>query len=309
MKQKGETSAHGKKQQWQHPSVLALLENCGAGLCPRKIIRRRATELIDYARRLGWYGPPYDPKILASILGIRVREKNLRAGTDGVLRTDGEDHLEILVRQGLPKTRENFTICHEIAHTLFPDCFEIVRMRKQRGKVENHHLELELLCNLAAAELLMPMEKFSSDVVYHGYSLKRVHPLAERYEASPEAVVRRMIATELEISCAVFFRRMKKPSEEKSRFTTGPETQAQKMRVEYSIPSADFPVYIPKFKSVRDNSCVNQALFSQEVICATEEWRLKNTCSFRVEAQVGPAPKGSRAGDCRVTALIFPNYF
>ncbi|MEJ2430455.1 MAG: ImmA/IrrE family metallo-endopeptidase [Deltaproteobacteria bacterium] len=308
MRPNSQIPAHLKTGRWQHPSVLALLEKCGAGLCPRQIIRKRANELINYARRLGWSGPPYEPRILASILDIRVKEKNLSPGTDGVLRTNGKDQLEILVNQGVPKTRQNFTICHEIAHTVFPDCFELVRMRKQTGKVENHHLELELLCNLAASEMLMPMEKFALDVVYHGYSLKSVYPLAERYEASPEAVVRRMIATELEISCAVFCRMMNKPSEEKSQ--TGDTFSAPKrMRVEYTVPSSDFTCFIPKYKSVPDHSSVNQAALSQGVVSAIEKWGLRSAPSFRVEAQANPSENGSNSEDHRVTALIFPSYF
>ena len=307
MKRKGEIAAHRETGRWQHPSVLALLEKCGEALCPRHIIRNRATGLIDYARRLGWSGPPYDPRILASILGIRVKEKHLRPGTDGALRTDGDGELEILVGQELPKTRQNFTICHEIAHTLFPDCFEFVRMRKQTGKVEKHHLELEVLCNLGASEMLMPMDTFARDVVYHGYSLKSVHPLAERYQASPEAVVRRMIATELEISCAVFFRRMNKPSEEGSR--TGFTCAAPKrMRVEYRVPSADFYCFIPKYKSVPNHSCVNQAVLSQGVISSVENWSLQGAPSFRIEAQANPGHKGGEFEDVRVTALLFPSY-
>jgi Zn-dependent peptidase ImmA (M78 family) len=297
-----------KNRKWRHPSVCALVDTCEGSSPPQQIIRKRALELIEYAKKFGWSGPPYDPRILASILGIGVKEKNLSPGTDGVLRTDGEGQLEILVNQGLPKTRQNFTICHEIAHTVFPDCFEIVRMRKQTGKAENYYLELELLCNLAASEMLMPMDKFARDVVYHGYSLKSVYPLAERYGSSPEAVVRRMIATELEISCAVFFRRMNKPREEKSQ--AGDKSVApRRMRVEYTVPSTDFPCFIPKFKSVPHNSCVNQAVLLQGVVSGVEKWGLRSAPSFRVEAQANPGHNGGEFEDLRVTALIFPSYF
>jgi Zn-dependent peptidase ImmA (M78 family) len=265
-------------------------------------------KLIEYAKKFGWSGPPYDPRILASILGIRVKEKNLSAGTDGVLRANGEDQLEILVNQKLPKTRRNFTICHEIAHTLFPDCFEIVRMRKQTGKVENYHLELELLCNLAASEILMPTDKFARDVVYHGFSLRSVDALAERYGASPEAVTRRMISTELEISCAVFFRRMNKPSEERGQ-AGGESAAPRRMRVEYTVPSSDFPCFIPKYKSVPNHSSVNQAVVSQGVFSAIENWRLRGAPSFRVEAQSNHVPIGINSEDHQVTALVFPCYF
>ncbi len=154
----------------------------------------------------------------------------------------------------------------------------------------------------------MPMDWFARDVVYHGYSVKSVYPLAEKYEASPEAVVRRMIATELEISCAVFFRRMNKPREERSQ-AGGKSTALKRMRVEYTVPSSDFPCFIPKFKSVPDHSCVNQVSLSQGVVSGIEKWGLSSAPSFRVEAQASAATNGSNSQDQRVTALIFPIYF
>ena len=181
-------------------------------------------------------------------------------------------------------------------------------MRKQTGRAENYHLELESLCNLAASEMLMPMERFARDLVYQGYSLKSVPSLAERYGASAEAVVRRMIATELEISCAVFFRRMNKPSEENGQ-TRGKSAAPKRMRVEYTVPSSDFPCFIPKYKSVPHHSCVNTAVLSQSVLSGIEKWGLRSAPSFRVEAQANPGHTGGQLEDHRVTALVFPSYF
>jgi Zn-dependent peptidase ImmA (M78 family) len=298
-----------RERTWRHPSVRALRETFGKDLSPEQTIRRRAEELIRYAHRFGWAGPPYDPRVLASILGIRVKERNLAAGTDGVLHANDRGDLKILVNTRTPPSRQNFTICHEIAHTLFPDFCEIVRMRRQKATLENYHYELEALCNLAASELLMPMDKFARDVVYHGYSLKSVDTLKKQYAASPEAVVRRMVSTELEISCAVLLRRMYKPSEEKPQTARSSAKKAKKLRVEYTLPSLDFHCFIPRFKSVPNHSCINKAPFSRGVLTATEDWSLQNTPRFRIEAWAQPSSNGASREHPRVIAFLFPTYF
>ncbi len=49
-----------------------------------------------------------------------------------------------------------FSIAHEIANTLFPDHIERVRNRRAAVVTRNDDWQLELLCNIAAAEFLMP---------------------------------------------------------------------------------------------------------------------------------------------------------
>ncbi|MBW1982880.1 MAG: ImmA/IrrE family metallo-endopeptidase [Deltaproteobacteria bacterium] len=296
----------GKARTWHHPSVRGLQETHGVLLPPEEIIRRRAAELVAYGRQFSWGGPPYDPRVLASILGIRVRKQNLAAGTDGVLRVDHRGQLEILINRRLWKTRENFTICHEIAHTLFPDCFEIVRLRQRQDRVEPYHWELESLCNLAAAELLMPMDCFARDVVYYGYSLETAAALQRQYGASFEAVVRRLIATELEICCAVFLRYMAKPSEEKPGPGRSNNHSQKKLRVAYAVPSMDFHYFMPRFKSAPSHSCVNRCVRRKEVFCATEDWKLRAAPPFRIEARACEASNGAGHNHHKVAALFFP---
>lgn len=297
-----------KARQWRHPSVLALKEACGGEFPPERIILKRAEEFTRYALGLGWSGPPYNPRVLASLLGMRVREERLGPETHGVLTANGRGELEILVNASSPPSRQNFTICHEIAHTLFPDHFDIVRKRQGAVHPQAGHRELEALCNLAASELLMPMAAFARDVVYHGLSLASVGPLMERYGASAEAVARRMVATQLEICCAVFLKRMHKPSETRRSGEGVAGTPKKKMRVEYSVPSSEFLWFIPSHKSVPAHSCVHRAVLERGVVAATEDWGLRGAPMFRIEAQASLGGGGESTTACRVVSLVFPTY-
>lgn len=60
------------------------LETPGSG-----VRLKRAEEFTRYALGLSWSGPPYNPRVLASLLGMRVREERLGPATDGVLTANG----------------------------------------------------------------------------------------------------------------------------------------------------------------------------------------------------------------------------
>jgi Zn-dependent peptidase ImmA (M78 family) len=63
---------------------------------------------------------------------------------------------------------------------------------------------VEYLCDVGAAELLLPEDAFIADVQRQGFGLRSVMPLRERYAASREAIIRRMIQLDHAASAAVF---------------------------------------------------------------------------------------------------------
>src|ERR1700682_543273 len=107
----------------RHPSVLALLAKYPGERYPKQIIRSLAQERTADARRKRWSGPPFCPKILSSLYGIRCCEADHEIGGEGRILPDPKrpDRPMIEYRSGRMKERERFTIFHEFAHTLFPD--------------------------------------------------------------------------------------------------------------------------------------------------------------------------------------------
>jgi hypothetical protein len=102
--------------------------------------------------------------------------------------------------------RLRFSICHEIVHTIFPDCYEMVRHSQGTGdNLTEADREFERLCDIGAGELLMPQEEFSSDLEKTSFALTDVCALKKKYFASTEATVNRCLGiTELP-RAAVFF--------------------------------------------------------------------------------------------------------
>ncbi|MCI4347408.1 MAG: ImmA/IrrE family metallo-endopeptidase [Thermoplasmata archaeon] len=134
---------------WTNPSVKGLAQNSD----PFETVVARARELVLGAVQEGWEGPPFDPFRLAEVLGIQVvpREDVLDAR---LVSVGSKPQIEFNPNRS--RTRIRFSLAHEIAHTLFPDYLQAVRNRGAHGEARGDEWELELLCNVAASEVLMP---------------------------------------------------------------------------------------------------------------------------------------------------------
>lgn len=119
---------------------------------PPETIRRLARTMVSEAKALSWTDVPFDPELLAELQGIEVgcAEGDIRA--EARLMPLPDRRLRIEYASGAPETRRRFSICHEIAHTFFPDCFEQTQHRRQDQEHDPIHAELEQLCHIGAGE-------------------------------------------------------------------------------------------------------------------------------------------------------------
>ena len=117
------------------------------------LIERKARELVLRARDAGWEGPPFNPLAIAKLLNIPV-EAN--ADVIDARTISNEKGLRIQFNPTRPRERLRFSIAHEIAHALFPDVGDAPRHRGG-DRSDPDDWQLEMLCNLAAAEFVMPM--------------------------------------------------------------------------------------------------------------------------------------------------------
>ncbi|HWF50285.1 MAG TPA: ImmA/IrrE family metallo-endopeptidase [Solirubrobacteraceae bacterium] len=151
-------------------------------------IEHRAREIALNAMEEGWDGPPYDPFELGDILGIEI-----------VARQDLDD-ARLVSSDGVPRiefnpqrrpARVRFSVAHEIGHFLFDDYADRVRYRDLAQRRDDDW-QLEILCNVAAAEFLMPAGAFpmreSEDL-----SLTHLLDHRARFGVSTEALLRRVV--------------------------------------------------------------------------------------------------------------------
>jgi hypothetical protein len=215
-----------------------------------------------------------DMDVLASLRDIARSEEPPVHSPDAELLPDGSGGVTMRVNQDRPETRQRFSIAHEISHTFFPDyatkawCRTDARYR-DRSNPEDY---LEMLCDIAAAELLMPLPWFSNDAATVA-SASGLAGLAAAYRASREAAIRRYAELCPEVVAAVFFIWKLKPTQ---NGTVGREDQtnlfgitpadelreARRLRIEYAIPSPAFLTaghFLPRDKSVDDDGPIYEA--------------------------------------------------
>jgi len=144
-----------RKFNWTNRSVVAFAE----GLDPVLQMEAKARTLVLNAMDEGWSGPPFDPLALAQWLDLRVEARGDIADARMVPSSDSTITLEYNPTR--PRGRLRFSIAHEIAHSLFSDCADEVRNRGASPHSSRDNWQLEVLCNIGAAELLMPLGSFA----------------------------------------------------------------------------------------------------------------------------------------------------
>lgn len=272
-----------------HESIVKLLEEALPGEDAKAIIRRKARKLIASARFL-WKGPPFCPLALADIEGIIVREANGDIRSDGRIYHIG-NQVYIEYAPGQCKERTRFTVGHELAHTLFPDCFKRERRRSKMTKSER---EFENLCHLGASEFLFPVDEFSKDIGAKRPTANDVIVLAKRYEASIDATAHRILDLSGFNMSVVF-----------ANYDPAPGKKTI-LSVKYAISSDDFPYKFHRNLRINTKSIANIAYLEQRPTSSPmEHWRLGNGWGqFRVEAT--PLPKFKAVDASDVAIFLYP---
>ena len=133
----------------------------------------------------GWAGPPYNPIHIANLLDARVEPSFDIADARTIMR-DGRSIIEFNPSQ--VRERVRFSIAHEVAHLLFKDVHDEPRHRG--GTRANDDWQLEMLCNLAAAEFVMPIGSLALDEGL--WSIEQMMVDRRRYDVSAEAYMIRI---------------------------------------------------------------------------------------------------------------------
>lgn len=171
---------------WTNPSVLAFAQ----GQDPVEMMERAAREVALAAMDEGWTGPPFDPLNLAERRGLKIDARGDIPDARLIPTAYGS---VLQYNPTRPRGRLRFSIAHEIAHTLFPDHDEQVRNRLTHDTyARGDNWQLEVLCNIGAAELLMPAGSFS-DWAKETPSIQKVMDLRKQFNVSVEACIIRLV--------------------------------------------------------------------------------------------------------------------
>jgi Zn-dependent peptidase ImmA (M78 family) len=284
------------------------METCPQASDPEDAIRSKAHALIAEGRQVGWEGPPFDPDLLASVRGIKVRGV-MNLEQEALIHLDEQGAVEILWNAERPPTRTRFSIAHEIAHTFFPDCFDVERHRNCTPGRPGTRDAVERLCDIGAAELVMPATEFLGHLEAAGLALAGLDGLRGAYQVSREAVsIRAALLTPYPFA-AVFLSHRIKPTELRAQsqasfsFIEPPQPQ---LRVDFMTTSKSFPGRrLPAHKSIPVESQVwslaNQMDSSAPAVGCTEVWPDVAPMPLHIEASRIP---GATRTEIRIAVLM-----
>lgn len=221
---------------WTNPSVLALAGTKD----PIHVITEKARALILSFIESGGYGPPFDPFDLANYLRVNViPSEEVRDARTTYL--SGKFQVEFNPNRS--QSRVRYSISHELAHILFPDCKEQTRHRATHEEMRNDEWQLEMLCNIGASEFLMPIGSFP-ELQSQSLSVDSLLDLRATFEVSVEALLLRFIKL-TKHQCAIF---------SASRISS----EREQYKIDYSISSLSFPTRIPNGTVLPSNSVVGE---------------------------------------------------
>jgi len=236
---------------WKSKSVRLLLEQHGSD-DPISLIKEITRELVIDALQDGWSGPPYNPIELATKIGIDVYPNESIA--DARIIPVRKDELLIEYNPFQRGSRANFSISHEIGHTLFPDCSEKIRNREE--EIDDENWELEFLCNVAASEILLPYAVFANEANNVELKMDSLLAISNKYGASLEAVFLRFCEV-VERPCAISICTF---------------LDDETLAIDYFKPSSSFTHRLSSKTVIPSNSVAYQCINSGTTSYGQENW-------------------------------------
>jgi O-acetyl-ADP-ribose deacetylase (regulator of RNase III) len=274
-----------KTGRWSHESVSSLAGDRD----PVAVITELARDLVMRAMDAGWSGPPFDPISLArEFLHLDLVANDDVADARTVPLHDG---VRIEFNPNRPRERRRYSVAHEIAHTLFPDCSARIRNRgSHHADPKSHDWQLETLCNIAAAEILMPIGSLPT-ISPSAFTIEALTRARPKFDVSMEAVLIRAVHV-ANFACGMFVA---------SRVESG--VHGGKYRIDYGISSQDWRSPASRGQVLPSESVVGQCTAIGFTSQGDESWSADT--AVRVECVGIPAFPGSAYP--RVAGILIPS--
>lgn len=263
-------SSRERTRVWQSAAARELMRLAANG-DPRTGIVQCARTLLEEAEITTY---PVNLELVGSFQRIHTIE-TVDMQESGRLIPD-RDGFRVQVNRGHSQGKQRFTIAHEIGHTLVP------AYRRAPYAVQDIDTgmfaggqEEEYLCDVAAAELLMPDHLFRSQASALSCSLDTVVTLARQFGASREATARRLVSLNHWPCAVALWHYAHKPSEGAvpHQIVLG-ETEwtppQRKVRVRYASASQSFGHYLHRHLSAPLDGPLMQSYIENRVVYGEE---------------------------------------
>lgn len=261
------------------------------------IVERAKQLVIRLIEDRGHDKPPFLSVEFARLQGIeRIVKEDL--GKTSAILLKLHDGYVIKVNQNHNPARQNFSCAHEIGHLLFSELkleryiqsieyrtFNPQGEQKARAKAREH------LCDVAAAELLMPESVFSKYLSGFGVSINSIERLASVFEVSIQTAAIRIAEASVEPCLALLWQ-------------PWPRSKPKGLRL--AVPrrsSRGKANYMPVHALAKSDSTLYRAYEHDSPIKSRKKFKVDNTAKyFPMES------KGFGHGKTRyVISLAFPD--
>lgn len=245
--------------------LLCEQEGCSD---PVEAMRRCASRLIDETEQTA---PPANLEMLASYRDILRTELVEMRGAGRLVPSDEGNIIQVNREHSLGK--RNFTVAHEIAHTLMPSysAAHPAIYDKDTG-VFNQKNEIEYLCDIGASAMLLDPRWLILRATARGPSITTLLETANEFQASLQATAIALMECNL-WDCAVVFweegwRKNQKPNPAQDSLPLMEELARiePELRVSFGCPSHLFETFIPKNKSIERTTSIYECFTTE---CAT----------------------------------------
>ena len=198
---------------------------------------------------------------ICAVLGLNVEEGLLPPKVDGILQGS-----KILINSRIQnKERKQFTRFHEITHHLINEDEELIAMLHETpwSRDNEYEIQVERLCNIGAAEFLMPREEFTKLFKEKGFSVGLIPFAADYFESSAIATTIQLaqVAPNSCITAICEYGLMPNETVQPQRpiFDEENHTPQPKLHVVYSAPAPATKYWLARGTRIPDDHLINQA--------------------------------------------------
>ena len=201
-------------------------------------------------------------------LGLAVKEVLLPPKINGAI-----EGRTILINSRIQnKERKQFTRFHEITHHLIDEDEELISVLHDAAWGQNgeHDRQLERLCNIGAAEFLMPREGFTKLYAAKGFSVELI-PFAANYFESSAIATTIQLAQVAPNSCITAICECglipnETAQSQSSLFNEENHTPQPKLHVVYSASSPATKYWLARDTDIPDGHLISQAFLEAQFL-------------------------------------------
>jgi hypothetical protein len=242
------------------------------GICLTTGKRNAIDGVIQIAEELtrlcGLTHPAHHIDRLASWQSAKIQSVSMKEA--GQLIPTGRSDFEYLIQvnDAHPQARQNFSACHEIGHTLLSEMDDdFLQHHDAETMCWDEEAEEEFLCDVAAAELLMPRREFIPRLRGCEMRIEAIAELATEFGSSLEATALNLVRAEVDDVAVIVWELGRRKSQEQEIQTLqlweeedsfGPVSSLYRIKFAWACGQM-CEYWFPHNKSIEEDSLIYKA--------------------------------------------------